>query len=675
MTSLPQQFQYKNTTPGAFANKVRTIRFNAQNIYQNIQVNDIIRFLINTNGFWDPYNCYLDIQIATDSVTPQQIDCTGHSLIRNMVISCKGSEIERINEYNMLANMLTDLKYSNSTRNEISYTGMSGFPGTDLKSFVNPAQTGINWTATPSTSYPTTATHNVVSNQPGFNVIQGHDPNSLICFDSNSYHITNSNAYKDDGSNASLGTPGAQYLRKYYPMGIAPDNSIYVQNMVAKCNGYPWQWYFNQRRNPNTGNIEQNPYFRRQGPLVDFDPQLAATSFEPVLFSDAVAALQSNSPQTYVAAPSEFVNGQPYDYIKQGGGTILNLKLPFMSSYFGHLLPQSEYKFIPMKCFRDLEFEFQLDPYATFACLAQSGTNAGLTTAMAPNATRSYKILAFSIVVDMVLIDDQLETTILNTALQSGMIWNTNSWATGPQFICNNGNVPPTCQINLGFNSLRSLLFCFNSNDYTSYPFCRKFYRNSMCLTSLQLKIGTEYLPPQPITGNSGNSQPLSGASNVKVTNRNSNADFILNTYKALGKLWDTSRDNMINPRNFAVNDRYWDPSNVNAPISNALSTPTTVLTDNVDTALAWPMFHENRCVGKSIFGMDVEGLWSEDKSYTSGLNTIDNRPFDIIFGQDTGGLVGLNRSSTLYMFFLYDAALKISGTLDSVQYSLLGKS
>lgn len=677
---LPSEFSYTNTIPPSFKNRVRTIRFNAQNIYQNIQVNDIIRFMINTNGFWDPYNCYLDIQIATDASTPQQIDTSGHSLIRNMVISCRGNEIERINEYNMLANILTDLKYSERVRGEISYTGMSSFCGTNTRSFTQPFAPAFVSTYNTG-SIVNTALPGEADAYGWGQLCRGSDPNLMIQYDPAEKSILCQNLPPECGNVSIMAS--TNWVGRRYVAGsgttINVDHAQYALNMESKYITPAWEEYFLRRRNPTSGLIETNEVFQRQGgPLVEFLPDYSATSYEPIMLSDAlVSSINQAGVHRNPLTPHEMVNGQPFNPIRHGGGTILNLKLPFLSSYFGHLMPSSEYKFIPMRCFRDLELEFQLDPYAVFSTTAASGIPSISTSNITTNATRNYKILAFSIVVDMVLIDEALEQSILNTAINSGIILNTNSWATGPPFICTQGMVPPTCQINLGFNSLKSILFCFNDNSYTAYPWVRKFYRNSMCLTSLQMKVGTEYIPPQPITGNSGNSITLSGAADVKVTNRNSNADFILNLYKSIGKLWDPDRDNVINPRNFAINDRYWDPSDVRPLFSNYASTYATRLNDNVNTTLAYPHFHENRIVGKAVFGLDLEGIYSPNKQYTSGLNTIENRPFDLIFGQDTGGLVGLSgtQSSTLYLFFFYDAAMRIQGSVDAPTYTVIGRS
>lgn len=41
-------------------------------------------------------------------------------------------------------------------------------------------------------------------------------------------------------------------------------------------------------------------------------------------------------------------------------------------------------------------------------------------------------------------------------------------------------------------------------DDYLTYTFCRKNYRLSANITSMYLKIGTEYYPPLPITGHAG---------------------------------------------------------------------------------------------------------------------------------------------------------------------------
>lgn len=46
-------------------------------------------------------------------------------------------------------------------------------------------------------------------------------------------------------------------------------------------------------------------------------------------------------------------------------------------------------------------------------------------------------------------------------------------------------------------------------------------------------------------------------------------------------------------------------------------------------------MFHETRCVGKSVYALNLETL-NNDFSVISGINTINNRPFEINIKSDT---------------------------------------
>lgn len=62
------------------------------------------------------------------------------------------------------------------------------------------------------------------------------------------------------------------------------------------------------------------------------------------------------------------------------------------------------------------------------------------------------------------------------------------------------------------------------------------------------------------------------------------------------------------------------------------------------------PWFHENRCIGKALYALNLEGFPSDDK-LISGLNTTALRPFEVLINADTAN--GTQRASTL-MFFLY---------------------
>ncbi len=67
-----------------------------------------------------------------------------------------------------------------------------------------------------------------------------------------------------------------------------------------------------------------------------------------------------------------------------------------------------------------------------------------------------------------------------------------------------------------------------------------------------------------------------------------------------------------------------------------------------MDTPNSFPLFHENRCVGRAIYAMNLETL-NNDYSVISGINTINNRPFEITLKSDNS--YPYPRSRTMYVF------------------------
>jgi len=49
---------------------------------------------------------------------------------------------------------------------------------------------------------------------------------------------------------------------------------------------------------------------------------------------------------------------------------------------------------------------------------------------------------------------------------------------------------------------------------------------------------------------------------------------------------------------------------------------------------MSW--LHENRCVGRALYALNLETL-NNDSSVISGINTINNRPFEIRLTQGSG--------------------------------------
>ena len=122
------------------------------------------------------------------------------------------------------------------------------------------------------------------------------------------------------------------------------------------------------------------------------------------------------------------------------------------------------------------------------------------------------------------------------------------------------------------------------------YTFCRKHFRLSNCITSFQLKFNVDYMPPQPIVGNAGNPQYLDTTGD--------NSAFLKQILMSNGFLFNTNVPQpKINPFNFALNGRIYNPANQNPLYELAMyRAPSTYVWSqnsvNGDTALGQSYFH-----------------------------------------------------------------------------------
>lgn len=129
----------------------------------------------------------------------------------------------------------------------------------------------------------------------------------------------------------------------------------------------------------------------------------------------------------------------------------------------------------------------------------------------------------------------------------------------------------------------------FLSNEYQQYSFCRKQFRLSNNITSMQIKFNADYYPSQPITGNAGNPQYLDTTGD--------NWDFYQQLLLSNNYLFNTNFPcPKINQKNFAVNGRIYNTSNKNTfydPLMNQNFTyKWTSASVNADTAMGMPSFH-----------------------------------------------------------------------------------
>lgn len=75
----------------------------------------MVKFLISGNGFLDPYSTYLQFKVNIPTLLPGEVkwvDRSAHSFIQRMVIRSQGVELERIENYDVIAAMINDVIYS-----------------------------------------------------------------------------------------------------------------------------------------------------------------------------------------------------------------------------------------------------------------------------------------------------------------------------------------------------------------------------------------------------------------------------------------------------------------------------------------------------------------------------------------------------------------------------------
>jgi len=90
------------------------------------------------NGFWDPYSTYIKITVDTsdmDEVGTLQLDGSAHSFINQLLIYNKGTEIERVDEYDVLASILNDMHYSPELRSSKRHEGIGMFQSSNQSLF------------------------------------------------------------------------------------------------------------------------------------------------------------------------------------------------------------------------------------------------------------------------------------------------------------------------------------------------------------------------------------------------------------------------------------------------------------------------------------------------------------------------------------------------------------
>ena len=91
------------------------------------------------------------------------------------------------------------------------------------------------------------------------------------------------------------------------------------------------------------------------------------------------------------------------------------------------------------------------------------------------------------------------------------------------------------------------------------------------------------------------------------------------------------------------------------------------------------PFFYENKCVGKAVFGLDLETL-SESDNLITGINTVNRTPYQIMLNSHTHSSaipnqavksIEFERPSNMKVFHYYDILI----TMSAMGIESLGKT
>ena len=535
---------------------------------------DMIRFIINSQGFWDPYSSYLRFTVTVK--TPNgglpssgngagyacQLDNSAASLIQFLSIIQNGVEIERIDRYEVLASILNDIFYSKEQRMQRTHEGF----GIGLPSYVQQ----------PTATTYTTANAASVAN------------------------ITNLGSALSVASMSGYSVPQIDILTMSDPSATAI-TGIRQSKMTFT-----------------------SPYFDGSG--------------EPVIWS----------------------------YSSNTDFATITFCIPIISGIFGVLMPADEIKYIPMQFFPNLEMNLRLNPYAFH----------NLSSTL---SYRNFQINSCELFVNIIHFAPEINASMRRIVEDRGLYLHTCSYYYGPSHMIPANGSFETYPINMSFKSLRSIIWCFMPINYRSKPYVRELRRKALNCTSAQCRIGGDLYPTFPIGNGAGSS-----GSNL------TNSDFVVNTYKAFGRLHDTVNDSLVTSHTFCegnalgtwtyndgMNNLTEDMYNMN-PTQFYQAIPYARLVTGMPILDTMAYYYQNppdathtqgslllnsalnnyiinQIVPRATFGIDLDTITSDD-SVISGVNTLVNKPFELI-------LEGTNPTADaceLNMFLYYDFVVMI---------------
>lgn len=394
--------------------------------------------------------------------------------------------------------------------------------------------------------------------------------------------------------------------------------------------------------------------------------------------------------------------------------TSIRIMLPLMSNIFGFGLSLQNYKWIPLEIFPNLEFSITLNPHALFSpfpveldditggtfprVIVGGGGNPGdppaqrnriyerIVSLVGEGGNRMYKVKNTQFVTTQLFFDSSILTYIRDLALKSGFTLETQLMQSFQQkyFTDSPDN---TYVLNVPRKSIRSLMTVFLNRNYENFTCCRKLKRYSRGITRLQVKIGEDLYPYNPIEGNASN--------NFGVQNNDS---FINSWEKVFYKTGQNFGDSIINHFNFAL-DRHWSdmivkvvktpammPANLDGVTADELKSIINELRGNLgaikqirqitqnnnnfafdggnDNWKDYPsgrISYNNEVVGRAIFAVSLDQIPMSGNIYKSGVDTRFTKPILLAMEQKQGFINNFVTTQFVqYVVLEFDYTIKI---------------
>ena len=172
----------------------------------------------------------------------------------------------------------------------------------------------------------------------------------------------------------------------------------------------------------------------------------------------------------------------------------------------------------------------------------------------------------------------------------------------------------------------------------------------------MQLKVGSTYIPQNPIVGHAGNIV-------INGTNKYDNSIYLSELHSAMNMLFDCKKHININKTNFAPNARPYDvtfSSVLGIPAGSMTTKKTRMLLDS-----GYALWNEMRCRGKALYAFNLEMDKFNDDTMT-GIDTTQVRPIELILKSDDPNSYA--RQSTMYVMFLSDFIVSFGANSTSTE-------